>query len=403
MNQKEKEKILFICPTVPRYDQNAGDLRIFSLVDILSKVYEIIYFPNYIASSEGGSDDRYIERLRSLGVCVPNGDCSLVEVLRKEKYKVAIIEYYFIAENYLPRIKILQPSCPVVIDSVDLHYYRQSLKYEMTKDREDLRRAREIKTRELAIYRKADVVIAITEQDAEILREDCPGLKLKVIPIIHRMVSTSSTAQNKELIYVGGFHHDPNVDAVLYFCRDILPLIRKVIPDINFTIVGSSPPPEIKNLSSDFIFVTGYVPSVTPYLQRSYISVAPLRYGAGMKNKIGEAMAHGLPVVTTSVGAQGMGLVDGRNGMIADSSESFAASVIELIQNESLYRTIQKKAVDHIKNNFSEVQVGRQILDILEEVGNLPVKKISLLEKAAVLFEYTVKRAKKKLSKAVTQ
>jgi glycosyltransferase involved in cell wall biosynthesis len=104
------------------------------------------------------------------------------------------------------------------------------------------------------------------------------------------------------MIFVGGFRHEPNIDAVVYFCEEILPRVKNVIPEARFTIVGSYPPVEVKNLNNEYITVTGHVSSTTPYLQESYVSVAPLRYGAGMKGKIGEAMAHGLPVVTTTKG-----------------------------------------------------------------------------------------------------
>lgn len=197
----------------------------------------------------------------------------------------------------------------------------------------------------------------------------------------------------------GGFSHEPNIDAVLYFCKDILPTIREAIPDIKFLIVGSNPPEEIKRLHNDFITVTGYVPSTAPYLWQSYISVAPLRYGAGMKGKVGEAMAHGLPVVATTTGAQGMGLVDREDVMIADSPENFARAVIELIQNETLYAKIQKNAIDHVKANYTEIQVGKRIQNILTELRGMPVRKMSLSDKATFFFNYVLTLVSKKLKR----
>ena len=115
----------------------------------------------------------------------------------------------------------------------------------------------------------------------------------------------------RSLLFVGGFQHSPNPDAVLFFCRQVLPLVRRSLPGVTVTIVGDAPPKEVIALSSAQITVTGWVPHVEPYLASHCISIAPLRFGAGLKGKIMEAMGTGLPVVTTSVGAEGMELVHG--------------------------------------------------------------------------------------------
>lgn len=395
-----EERLLFIAPSVPHYDQNSGDLRLFSILEIVSKSYEITFLAQ---STDPQKDDRYISCLKDMGLTVLVGNYPLIKILQKNKFKAAILEFYFVAEYYLPRIRIIQPVCPIIIDTVDVHYFRLYLKYQITKEMNDLRKAEETKRRELDIYKKADIVITVTEEDANLLLKDCPNLPIRSVPNIHRLILSKNTPDRNKLVFVGGFSHDPNVDAVLYFCKDVLPLIRNVIPDVKFTIVGSNPPEQIKALSNDFIIVTGYVPSTTPYLQESYISVAPLRYGAGMKGKIGEAMAHGLPVVTTSIGAQGMGLVNGKNSMIADSAENFAAAIIELIQNESLHKTIQKNALDYIGNNYTDVQVGKQLENILLEIGHLPIKKVSFLEGGFFFFKYPLNLVKKKLNIAFSK
>jgi glycosyltransferase involved in cell wall biosynthesis len=191
--------------------------------------------------------------------------------------------------------------------------------------------------------------------------------------------------------------HDPNIDAVVYFCEEIFPRIKNVIPEARFTIVGSYPPVEVKNLNNEYITVTGYVPSTTPYLQESYVSVAPLRYGAGMKGKIGEAMAHGLPVVTTTIGAEEW-LIDRENAMIADSPEKFSNAVIELMSDNNLYRKIQHNAIEHIEKHYTPQRVGKTIEHILAELGDIDVRKFSLSRKTSFVFDYVQKFTKRKLS-----
>ncbi len=373
-------------PFLPRYDRNSGDLRLFSILKILSPLYEIIYLTKKWFED---TDEKYISLLMAFGINVLTvGEYDLLDILRRNKFSAALLEFYFLAENYLPRLKIMQPKCPVIIDTVDVHYYRAFSKYEITGNPEDLRKAEETKRRELAIYEKADMVITVTDEDAGILQNDSPDLITRIIPNIHGLNLSGIIPDKNTLIFVGGFVHEPNIDAVFYFCNCILPMIRRVIPEIKFTIVGSNPPGEIKALSDSGINVTGYVPSTTPYLHNSYISVAPLRYGAGMKGKIGEAMAHGRPVVTTSIGAQGMGLTDRVNVMISDSPEGFADSVIELIRNKHLYKTIQLNAAKHLKNNYTEEQIGKRIHMIMSELDHLRVRRMSFSEKTLFFKNY---------------
>jgi len=381
-----QEKLLVVSPHITRYDLNSGDLRLFSILKMLSSLYEVIYLTNLKFEE---SDEKYISSLKSIGInilsCAEN---SLLDILRKDKFSAALFEFYFIAEHFLPRLKLLQPKCPTIIDTVDVHYYRAFSKYKTTGNLDDLRDAEEKKRCELAIYKKADIVITVTDDDAEILHNDCPTLVTRIIPNVHTLDLSNNIPDRNTLIFVGGFLHDPNIDAVLYFSNQVLPIIREVIPNIKFTIVGSNPPEEVKRLNNSNINVTGYVPSTTPYLHNNYISVAPLRYGAGMKGKIGEAMAHGRPVVTTSIGAQGMGLKDRVNIMIADSPEEFANSVIELMQNEQLYKTIQLNAVKHLENNYTEEQVAKGLHVIISEVKHLRVKRMSLSEKISFFRKY---------------
>lgn len=391
------EKLLFIAPTAPQFDKQSGDFRFFTILNILSKVYEITYLARW-AIEDPLENKRYVSCLRDLGIKVYVGSYSIRNILHQNVFKAAFIEFYYIAEHYLPRIKLLQPSCPVIVDTVDVHYLRLHRKYKINKNIEDLRVAEKTKTKELAIYSLADMVLTVTEEDGRSLQNDNPNITVRILPNVHRLVYSNCVLNGNEIVFVGGFAHDPNVDAAIYFCEDILPRIRNIIPEARFTIVGSNPPVQITTLSNDFIKVTGYVPSTTPYLQNSYVSVAPLRYGAGMKGKIGEAMAHGLPVVTTSIGAEGMGLIDRENVMIADSPEKFANAVIELMIDKDLYRKIKKYSIEYISKSYTPEIVGEKFEHILDELDDFQLKRLSLSQKILFLLNYTFDIAKEKLN-----
>jgi glycosyltransferase involved in cell wall biosynthesis len=230
--------------------------------------------------------------------------------------------------------------------------------------------------------------VTVTDEDAKVLKGDCPGLNIKIVPTIHDPALIPQENGNRNLLFVGGFRHDPNVDAVRYFCEQIFPSIRMAVPDCKLIIVGSNPPDEIRRLQSDFIQVTGFAPSLDPFFRNSYISVAPLRFGAGMKGKIGEAMSHGLPVVTTPIGAQGMGLVHRHNAMICDSPSEYAASVVELVRNRGLYEDIRKNAVDHIRNTCGTEVVEEMVNAMMEELESIKPTPMKLREKVSIASNF---------------
>ncbi|MDD2541273.1 MAG: glycosyltransferase, partial [Desulfuromonadaceae bacterium] len=380
-------------PVVPRPDMNSGDLRLCSLIGIMAQEYEI----TLVSCVDKPGDDAYISLLKQAGVAVYSARFSLWKLLKAEKFKVALLEFYFTAGFYLDRIRILQPECRVVVDTVDVHYLRLKQKYDLTKDEGDYATYLETKEKELRIYRKSDAVITVTKDDAAALFEESLDIPSEVVHNVHEICLSDATPEKDSLIFVGGFSHDPNVDAVLYFCSDILPIIRKNKPDIHITIVGSNPPDEIRMLKNEFITVTGYVPETTTYLHRSHISVAPLRYGAGMKGKIGEAMAHGVPVVTTSVGAEGMGLTDRKNVMIADSPQDFADAVLDLLNDSCLYGAIRNNAIQIVNDNYTSQRVAKTMITALERIRKNPVKRTMLHEKILFISSYLTQKIKARL------
>ena len=373
---------------------NSGDVRLSAILKILARDHDIFF----CAKGVGAADGRYIAALEQLGVKVVVEEFSLKSLLKQEIFKLAILEFYFIAEYYLDRIRILQPECRVVIDSVDVHYLRLKLKYELSGRQEDYAEYLKTMTRELAMYRAADAVITVTVDDAAALRSADPGIACEVVPNIHEICLSENSFNHQTLIFVGGFLHDPNVDAILYFCENILPLIRQKKPEVTLNIVGSNPPPSILGLANDHITVTGYVPETTSYLHSSHVSVAPLRFGAGMKGKIGEAMAHGVPVVSTTIGVQGMGLTHGENVIVADSPQTFCDAVIELIDNHDLHAGVRREAVRLIEEKYTAEQVGMSMLDAIDRISRRPAKQMKMREKLSFLNDYITRRIKNGLS-----
>ena len=137
---------------------------------------------------------------------------------------------------------------------------------------------------------------------------------------------------------------------------------------MKFFIVGSDPSDLVLGLNSKDVVVTGYKKNLLPYFENSRVFVSPLRYGAGMKGKIGQSMAYGLPVVTTAVGAEGIGLKDGQNALIADEPQAFADAVIRLYKDESLWNKLSEKSIEYIENNYSRKIISGKIEKTLNDI-----------------------------------
>ncbi len=230
---------------------------------------------------------------------------------------------------------------------------------------------------ELSVYKSADITVTVTDEDARVLLQDAPGLKTVTISNIHVMHDPiqPETVQRKSLIFIGSFKHEPNIDAVHYLCNEIWPRINKVKPDVLLKIVGNAPPESVKARTSENIEILGFVPETGPFLESSGISIAPLRFGAGMKGKIGEAMSYGLPVVTTTVGVEGFGLTSGVNVLVGDTPEEFAGSVIKLINDEQYYDRVRMAGYHFIAENYSEPTVKKRVYDIFDNLENFPVQE----------------------------
>ena len=195
-----------------------------------------------------------------------------------------------------------------------------------------------------------------------------PGVPVAVVPTIHELQERGGSFDERQhLLFIGNLAHRPNSDGVLYFLREVYPLIKQALPGVELDIIGDNPA-EILAHADEAVRVRGHVPDVEPFWQTRRVFVAPLRYGAGVKGKIGEALAHGLPVVTTPVGAEGMGLAHAESVMIAASPADFAAAVVELYTRPDLWQRLADRGYEHIARHFTPASIAPVIEDSVTEL-----------------------------------
>jgi glycosyltransferase involved in cell wall biosynthesis len=179
----------------------------------------------------------------------------------------------------------------------------------------------------------------------------------------HEFAPLPETPDGNVLVYVGNMGYLPNVDAMTHFCGEVLPLVRQQVPDAELWIVGINPLPEVQALAGEGVYVTGAVDDVRAYYQKSKVCVVPLRAGGGTRLKILESMALNRPVVSTSIGCEGLDLEPGTHLRVADDPQSFARDVVELLQNKNLRQQITTQALQHVRQVYDWDGIAAQLVD----------------------------------------
>jgi glycosyltransferase involved in cell wall biosynthesis len=164
---------------------------------------------------------------------------------------------------------------------------------------------------------------------------------------------------------LGNFEHDPNIDAARWLIQTVMPLLRDRLPGISLHIVGYAADVALADYAAEHVIVHGYIADLAPVFTTIKLALAPLRYGAGVKGKINMAMSYGVPTVTTTVGAEGMDLLDRRDAMIADDAKDFADAIVEAYDDENLWTCLSDGGIENVKRHFSPEKAREVLKNIL--------------------------------------
>jgi glycosyltransferase involved in cell wall biosynthesis len=167
------------------------------------------------------------------------------------------------------------------------------------------------------------------------------------------------------LLFIGGFQHPPNVDAIRWYAQEVLPHVRRLLPHVKTYVIGSRVTASVEALACEDLVILGYVPDIAPYLASCRVSISPLRYGAGVKGKINTAMSYGMPVVATTPSIEGMHLTDGEDVLVADAPEAFAAAVARLHEDRALWERLSRGGLANVERHFSRAVAREAIAGLL--------------------------------------
>lgn len=260
----------------------------------------------------------------------------------------------------MPALQALRPGLRVVYDTLDLHYLRLQRESAVTGSRGLAIQARLMKELERRLASRADVAVAISEDEAPLLRRLAGGADIVVLPNVHepRADPAPPLAGREGLLFVGNFTHTPNVDAVEILAAEVMPRLWKVRPDLVLSVVGRGLDPE--RVADPRVRLLGWADDLDALVDRSALLVAPLRFGAGMKGKIGYALARGLPVVTTDVGAEGFPRPAGMGVVPSGDWDAFAAQTLALLADEASWSKASTEGIDLTGREFAPAVLAAQ-------------------------------------------
>ena len=369
LRNRDWPRVVVFDERVPTPDRDAGSLRMFLILREMAKWSHVIFVP----FSEPHTRD-YEQVLWKEGIETAEA-VDYRRVLSHKNVRAAIVSRPTMGEAWTPRIRRLNPKARIIFDMVDTHFLRLQREHEISGDRAALDESKRYRKLEKRIAQESDVVWSASSEDRLVMQREVEGKRIEVVPTIHTLRDPGEPFASRDgLIFIGNQVHRPNRDAVLFYLREVHPLVQKALPDVTLDIIGDNPSPETIAFDSSQVRIRGYVPDVEPYLNHARVFVAPLRFGAGIKGKVGEAMAHGLPVVTTSIGAEGFGLTHEFDVMIADDPESFAGAIVRLYSEADLWERIALNSRLRIEQNFTPEVVAETIYKSIncDEVGTTP-------------------------------
>ena len=359
------KNILVIDHHLPMPERDSGSLRMFQILKLLHDLgHRITFIPDNLADIQP-----YTGELQKRGIQVAHHP--YVKKVRDyliahgSEFDVVVLSRCQFARKHVADVRAYAPQSRIIFDTVDLHYLREEREARVTADPEIRQKAQETKQWEYDLIDQSDETWVVSSTEQRLLQKEWPDKSVQLVSnIVDVHGSRMPFALRRDWLFIGGFQHPPNTDAVLFFLKEIYPLISERLGDAKFYIIGDKAPPEIVALATEKIIVAGLQRDVRPFFDSVRLSVAPLRFGAGVKGKINQSMAFGVPVVATSVAVEGSELHDREEILVADEPKNFAQALIELYESEQLWMRLSENGIRKTRELYS-VEAAREKLRFL--------------------------------------
>jgi len=365
-----KYRCLLIDTCTPTPDQDSGSIDAYNILILLRDMgFQVTFIPadNFLYM------EKYTCLLQKRGTeVIYSPYCKSVEEHLEDVRDRYELIFLFRPSTVEKNLKIVRSYCPkakIIFHTVDLHYLRMEREADLKDDEILQREARKMKENEFLAIQSCDLTTVVSSKEQELLEFELPNQKIRHLPYSRSIIGTDCKFSNrKDIFFIGGYQHPPNVDAVEFFIMEIMPLLRVALPKVKFYAAGSNTPEHLNKLACDDVIFLGFVEDLKEWMDKVKLTVAPLRFGAGIKGKIGSALTYGVPTVATSLAIEGMSLIDGRHILIGDTPIDIANHIVKLYTNEHLWYSIQSQGFEIATKNWGEVSAWKKLREILSEV-----------------------------------
>lgn len=368
--------VLVVDDRWPEPDRDSGSIDAVNLVrNLVAMGFDVAY----AVASDLIQDGRYRDGLVALGATLApqNGPDHIRKYIEDNRniFTLIILARVTCGGALFELVRHNCPDAKIIFNTVDLYFLREQRAARLSGDQEAIERASHTRDREEWLVGHADLTIVVSETEREILSAAVPRA-----PVLHQplardiMPPTASFSERKGIGFVGGFAHQPNLDAIRWFLAEIWPLVRWKSPDLTFTIVGAGLPGGMAR-PEDGVTYLGPVDDLHAWFETLRASVAPLRFGAGAKGKVASSLASGVPCVLSVIAAEGMALVDGESVLIAETPEMFADRIVAITSDAALWQRISTGGLAMARRHFSHQANLRGLHEALIGLG-VPVPEV---------------------------
>ena len=371
---KFRRVILIIDHYVPEPDRDAGSRTMIAVIkSLLSVGWVVKFWPENLRY-----DPIYTSALQQMGVETLYGPSvrsfdSWISA-NKDDIDVVFLSRATVARNFIQSVRRIIPNVPKIFYGHDVHFARMQAQARLIGDARLAAEADTMESQERALWKIVDLVLYPSQEEVNMVKalERNVVARVMVPYCFETFVSRQDPPSTLSLIFVSGFTHPPNADAAVWFVERILPLIRAQVPRVKLSLIGSNPTDGVRALAGAGVAVTGFVTeaSLAAFYRTARVAVVPLRFGAGVKLKVVEAMRMGVPVVTTTVGSQGLpGLAD--VATVHDELHAFANACVTLLQDDRAWRKQSAAQSEYVRRAFS-VDAMRSSLS--EAIASIPAR-----------------------------
>ncbi|MBX6382995.1 MAG: glycosyltransferase [Microbispora sp.] len=364
-------RALFIDENLPTPDRDAGSNAAFEHMRLLLALgYKVSFLP----AQSMARRDPYAADLERIGIevlCAPYVN-SVEDAFRRQPVPPDLVYLHrgSNAAKYTGLVREYFPEARLVYSVADLHFLRLRREAEVTGDPARLVEAARCEAAELHAVRSADRVIVHSHVEAAMLRQHVPEASVHVVPwTVRGEPPVVPLPERSGLAFIGGYAHRPNVDAALHLVAEVMPAAWAALPSLHCLLVGSDMPREVARLAGPGVKVLGHVPDLREVFARIRCTVAPLRYGAGIKGKVLTSLAHGVPCVMTPIAAEGVAFPETLRWLIAETPAQMAERVVTLHRDEALAAQLSEASLAFARESFGEATVLRLFAGAIGEAA----------------------------------